>query len=322
MKGQEDTTEQTISAQYITMVLQQQHAHSVWLGLTLPLLLSAVHASAFLPFISNSRHGIVSAPVATSMSTTIRTRGRVVPSAASPLTLPLRFANKDWDKILADDDDDDTAIDNGPPAAPDMQYNERNVMRQNQHFVAIREAAGKELTADVYCREPKKEAFWFIGKVARVSDVTVEQAVGRQWSLIETHAANLRPLELFAARGSLELWTAPGDSELEVAYNNAELVFQRMERDVDGAAKVKNILIGFQGEMYEAGEQGFRTWRLDDGSAARPEVQAPPEEETASKEEIRPPTAEEMEQLQKSMEGKDINDFYEEQQRREGKSLD
>jgi hypothetical protein len=50
-----------------------------------------------------------------------------------------------------------------------MRYIPRNVIRQNQNFVAIREAGGQEMTSDLYARDPSSSVFWFCGKVARVS---------------------------------------------------------------------------------------------------------------------------------------------------------
>ena len=226
----------------------------------------------------------------------------------------MKLSDKDWDAILREEENE---VEYKGPL--DMKYIPRNCMRQNQNFVAIREAAGKDLTNDVYVREPKSDTFWFVGKIARVSDVSVEHAVARQYNLIETHAANLRPIELFPARGSLEIWVAPGDSELEVAYNRPDVIFQKIDhRNIEGTEQIKNTLVGFQGEMYEQGEQGFRTWRLEDGTPARPEVLSP---RTDDGEETRAPTEEEMKQLEKALEGKDINELYEEQERRK-KELD
>jgi hypothetical protein len=239
-------------------------------------------------------------------------------SFCRPTVVPLRkvhhcpssLAAKDWDAILSDDEDD------GPPVSQDMKYIPRNCIRQNQHFMAIREAAGKELTNDVYARDPQLDTFWYVGKIARISDVSIEQAIARQWNLIETHASNLRPNELFSCRGLMELWTAPGDSEIEVAYNRPSTVFAKMERiGVEGADTVKNSLIGFQGELYDRGEDGFRTLRLPDGRPAKPEIMSPAEEEEEEDEEeegveTRGPTDEEMENIQKTLER------IEEQQRR------
>jgi hypothetical protein len=135
---------------------------------------------------------------------------------------------------------------------------------------------------------------------------------------------------LFPARKCLELWSAPGDSEMQVVYNDPNLFFAKMERKVQGAESVKNIMVGYQGELYQAGEEGFRTTRLEDGRPANPEMTPPPAGPgdeggggagAGGEDEMRPPTEEEMERFQKSMAGKDINEFYEEQQRREGKEL-
>ena len=227
------------------------------------------------------------------------------PRSCDMTSTTIKRSSKDWDAILSDDGDE--TEENIPP---DMKYLPRNCKRQNQNFLAIRQAGGP--THDIYIRQPNTQVFWFVGKVAAVSDVSAAQAVARQWPLIETHAANLRPLELYPHKGQLDIWTAPGDSEMEVAYNRPNLKLQRMERVVEGADGIKSSLIGFQGEIYEGGEDGFRTWRLEDGSPAKPEVQSPSTDEGP----MRAPTPEEMEEIQKALEGKDINAIYEEQQRR------
>ena len=132
----------------------------------------------------------------------------------------------------------------------------------------------QELSNDVYARDPKTDTYFFVGKIARVSDVTPDLAVARQYNLIEEHSARLRPLELYPAWGSIELWLAPGDSELDVAYCKPGIQFIRVGREVDGASEVRNSSCGFAGELYEGEEEGFRTQRTEDGFAAKPEVQA------------------------------------------------
>jgi hypothetical protein len=83
-------------------------------------------------------------------------------------------------------------------------------------------------------------------------------------------------LELFDKNGLLELWAAPGDSELDVAYNRPTARFVKMARaqETEGADDVKNREVGFQGEIYEAGEEGFRTQRKEDGMPLNPEIVA------------------------------------------------
>ena len=110
-------------------------------------------------------------------------------------------------------------------------------------------------------------------------DVSIEKAMARQWSMIEEHSARLRPQELYPKWGSLELWVAPGDSEMDVAYNRAHIQFIQMFRDVDEdiVSSVRNVEVGFAGELYENGEEGFRTTRTADGKPAKSEVLAPNE---------------------------------------------
>ena len=217
-----------------------------------------------------------------------------------------------WDNLVDEDEDDDGdgGLDFGEelPGPRDMRYIEFNIGRQHRNFVDIRTAGGPEMTLDVYSRKPGDDVFWFTGKVARVSDVTPEQAVARQWSLIETHAARLRPIELYPSRGRLELWTAPGDSEMDVAYNRPTVQFVQMKRPEDGVGgldAIKPGFVGFQGEIYEGGEEGFRTWRNDDGTPAKPEITDTPE-----KGEKRAPTDAEMEDIQELLKGKDLNEFF------------
>lgn len=209
---------------------------------------------------------------------------------------------------------------------PDMKYIPRNVVRQHTNFCDIREAGGVQMTNDVYVRDPtdSSNTFWFVGKVARVSDVSLAQCVARQYPLVEQHAVQLRPLELSKSKlgSTLELWTAPGDSELQVAYNKPDLIMEKMERhlvDEDAAAVNKNY-VGFQGEIYQQGEDGFRTWRTDDGRAAKPEIT--PATSSTSGSEHGDASQEEMDRLLKVMDGLDVNELYKQQERREGREVE
>mmetsp|Transcript_30931 Transcript_30931/g.41043 ORF Transcript_30931/g.41043 Transcript_30931/m.41043 type:complete len:155 (+) Transcript_30931:261-725(+) len=140
-------------------------------------------------------------------------------------------------------------------------------------------------------------------------DVSLEQAVARQWPLIEQHARRLRPIELYSKKGrdALQIWTAPGDSELNVAYNRPNTQFQKMKRadEIPGAEKIRAIEIGFQGEMYQQNEEGFRTVRTEDGRPANPEVQ--PTSET------RAPTNDEMKKIQEMIKGKDLGGMFDDE---------
>jgi hypothetical protein len=225
-------------------------------------------------------------------------------------------SKKDWDAILADDELGD--VPSKKSKIPyDMRYNQRNCERSSKNFAAIKEAGGPG--ADIYgCAESKVDdegVFWFLGKVAHISDVSLEACVARLWPLIQQHAANLRPLDLFGAvtNEQLELWAAPLDSEFDVAYNRPQCVFQKMTASVPNSETINVNYVGFQGEVYERGEEGFRTQRYrSSGLPSRPEITGPAEEE----EEPTAPNDEQMAQLEKALEGKDINTIFEEQERR------
>lgn len=199
-----------------------------------------------------------------------------------------------------------------------MRYERGNVQRQNRHFVDIRNVGGaKEVTNDVYVRQPKSNVFWFIGKIARVDGVSIPECVARQYPLIAQHAANLRPLEMYPHRDErFEFWIAPGDSEMDVAYNKPDLQFTKIVIDdalAESSMEVRNIMVGFQGEMYEGGEEGFRTWRDEDGYPLKPEIKGPNTgEETKPKD---------FNNLMEQIEGMDAQKLWEEQEKREGRSV-
>jgi hypothetical protein len=100
----------------------------------------------------------------------------------------------------------------------------------------------------------------------------------------------------------LEIWTAPGDSELDVAYNRPDLVMKKMDRDLpesdtSSGSKIRNTMVGFLAEIYDEDEQGFRTWRTEEGLPANPEA-----------------SLEELEKVLESMGGIDGNELDEEEE--------
>ena len=232
------------------------------------------------------------------------TRTTAANANANRLLLFARPKSK-WD-LLEDEDDDEEddqksflgggSIPSSLPVANDMKYTERNVKRSHENFLSLRNIGGKDVCNDVYAKSPREEEeVWYVGKIAKISDVSLDDCLARQWNLIEQHATSLRPIELYPQRGNLELWTAPGDTELDVAYNRPELKMTKMDKYEVTPQQLKNNLIGFQGEVYQEGEEGFRSWRDTDGSPARPEIS--PGGET------RPPTEAELEQLQTEIVG-------------------
>ena len=231
--------------------------------------------------------------------------------------------NKDWDEILRDENEPRSRKDT---ISRDMLYNPRNVQRSTQTFRALSEANAPGVDVYGYGRDgsDSEGTFWYLGKVNCVSDVGIGKAVARQYDLICQHAANLRPLDLFAAvsNDELELWTTTLDSEMDVAYNRPSTIFTKIERSDDDISSIKNTHVGFLGEYYENGEEGFRTLRHPQtGAPCRPEIQRPaddakPPEGSESTNSTRPLTDAELAQLQQALEkrGMTVNDLYEQQQ--------
>lgn len=185
--------------------------------------------------------------------------------------------------FLSSSDDDDNVVEIPPPK--DMTFTPYNIERQMQNFINIRQVGGPlDTVNDVYVRDPtasndggNDDLFWFVGKVARCGTVSIEQTIQRQWYLIEQHACRLRPIELgkkFGRGLALEIWVAPPDSELDVAYNKPQIKFQKIEKKDDYCIQsVKSVEVGFEGEVYVDGEDGFRTLRNPtDGSPKKGEI--------------------------------------------------
>jgi len=189
----------------------------------------------------------------------------------------------------------------------DMQYTPQNVAKQGKTFKSIYAAGGKDTVMDIYVRDPDTSTFWFVGKVARCTGtVTPQGAVSRQWNLIEQHAARLRPNDLGVKFGKLQIWAAPGDSEMDVAYNRPFVKFVKMSPP-EGVVDVPIAEVGFSGEVYVGGEEGFRTARTEEGLPAKPEIKSAPTVDTVGADESgvqntgRRPSDTEMDDLMKML---------------------
>jgi len=95
---------------------------------------------------------------------------------------------------------------------------------------------------------------------------------------------------------------------MDVAYNRPNTKFVKVNRptpdDENDVLNVRNVEVGFQGELYDSGEEGFRTLRTDDGLPIKPEHQP------SGKGEKRAPTDEEMAQIAEILKGQDINEMF------------
>eukprot|EP00986_Skeletonema_menzelii_P014308 scaffold9328_cov127-Skeletonema_menzelii.AAC.4 len=168
-----------------------------------------------------------------------------------------------WD-FLDDDDDDDVGEDGSQELSnnvpPDMIYSETNIRRQAKTYDQLEQIGGKHVINDVYVRAPNEKEWWLVGKVARVSDVSPEHAIERQWPLIERHVWALRiPIRPASDLSSpFECWYAPGDSEYDAARNDPKVKFTKVSGLlIYNGEDVKASLCGFVGKAYGMGEPMF-----------------------------------------------------------------
>jgi hypothetical protein len=155
-----------------------------------------------------------------------------------------------WDCL----DEEDEANDRSSDVPLDMTYTERNICRQASTYDQLEQIGGKDVISDVYVRATGEKEWWLVGKVARVSDVSPEQAIERQWPLIERHVWALR----IPVRPSFEVWYAAGDSEYDAAKNDPKIKFTKVSGLLlyNGEA-IKASLCGFVGKAYKRGEPIF-----------------------------------------------------------------
>ena len=95
--------------------------------------------------------------------------------------------------------------------------------------------------------------------------VSLNEAIARQFNLIEEHATRLRPVELGRAFGQCEVYVAPGDTEMQVSNNDPNIRLERMERHVEGCEGVSSLEVGLNLEVVTNKGAGFFVERNDDG---------------------------------------------------------
>eukprot|EP00590_Aulacoseira_subarctica_P006840 CAMPEP_0172417838 /NCGR_PEP_ID=MMETSP1064-20121228/4326_1 /TAXON_ID=202472 /ORGANISM="Aulacoseira subarctica , Strain CCAP 1002/5" /LENGTH=161 /DNA_ID=CAMNT_0013156373 /DNA_START=165 /DNA_END=650 /DNA_ORIENTATION=- len=145
-----------------------------------------------------------------------------------------------------------------------MTYDKDTITMQTYTYERIRKAGSKDVINDVYVRNPKlPNLLWFVGKVARCTGiVTLQDAITKQWILIQEHAAQIRPLELGRDMTLLEVWCAPGDSEVEMEENkNPTFQFTKIERAFSNSGNVALVEIGFKPELVTSRGETFRVER-------------------------------------------------------------
>ena len=176
-----------------------------------------------------------------------------------------------WDNLIDEDDDEDGFDESRVPA--DMKYILPNIKRQSDTFEALSTMDDANLIADVWLQSPSSSVAWYVGSVARISDVSAERAIDRQYPLIERHAWALQPVELHPARGPFVVYVAPGNSrEAVVGGRDASVRLSRVEEEAvrrgGGGAKIRAIEVGFRGAGYDSADEGayrvdMTTWEED-----------------------------------------------------------
>ena len=181
-----------------------------------------------------------------------------------------------WDNLIDEDDDEDGFDESRVPA--DMKYILPNIKRQSDTFEALSTMDDANLIADVWLQSPSSSVAWYVGSVARISDVSAERAIDRQYPLIERHAWAVQPVELHPARGPFVVYVAPGNSrEAVVGGMDASVRLSRVEEEAvrrgRGGANIRAIEVGFRGAGYDsADEDAYRvdmtTWEEKDEAEA------------------------------------------------------
>lgn len=166
-----------------------------------------------------------------------------------------------WDDLIDEDDEDDVtstkesihANDRNMPS--DMTYIESNIRRQADTYDQLESIGGQDAINDIYVRAPGGRQWWLVGKIARISDVSPEQAIERQWPLIERHewALRLPVRQKSNLSARFEVWYAPGNSELEAAQNNPKIQFTKAFNYLTqyNGDDVQASFVGFVGKVYD-----------------------------------------------------------------------
>ena len=129
---------------------------------------------------------------------------------------------------------------------------------------------------DVYANLSECETYWFIGKVAHANSLSSKKAFSVLELLLKEYSKSLRPRDLAGpAAGSrvLQLWYAPGNSEMSVARNLISLTRCFDNSDSSSNSELANDFnpheVGFQAEVYQGGEEGFRCQRDSTGAPVK-----------------------------------------------------
>ena len=172
-------------------------------------------------------------------------------------------------------------------------------------FEKMKNKQGLLPTYDLYVHASNSDIFWFVGKLIHDSnEMSAEEALYYEQDLIKEYAKSLRPADLsgpLAVDFELEIFTSPGNNEMNVAQNKIDLTkftytlpgaevgggegggsgsSSSTDGSIEEKMSLKNVPnmssesmtiqpkknVGFEPEVYEGGEEGFRVKRNRDGT--------------------------------------------------------
>jgi hypothetical protein len=136
-----------------------------------------------------------------------------------------------------------------------------------EQFESMR-SRGVPVANDLYARMSNSDIFYFIGKMNHGSELNTQEAFDVIMTLLKEYAKSIRPRELAgpaAARGELQIWSAPGNSEMDCARNKISLLRVVESASTQAIVSGDIISVGYEPEIYQGGEEGFRIKRSDLG---------------------------------------------------------
>lgn len=143
-----------------------------------------------------------------------------------------------------------------------------------ENFERLKNKSGFPVACDLYARLSGTSTFWFCGKLIHDTGIKFEEAFSIEYPVICEYSKALRPKELAKINHELQIWFAPGNSEMDVAQNKISLkYFAPLAVDVYSHILTSSDIedfVGFEPEVYQGGEQGFRCQRSDQGEPLKP----------------------------------------------------
>lgn len=246
--------------------------------------LPLIAVSAFVHDLRPSRHAIVDHQ----FYATDRPRTASSFSTSSSALSQSSYDYSKWDNLTDDEDESaDASVDSSPMATKreipsDMKYNAPNMKRQARTYDALASIGDADLVSGVWLQSPADGAAFFVGWIARISDVTPAQAIERQYPLIERHAWALRPNELHPSRGPFLVYFTEGDINKKASEGDTTAkLTQVLEEDVQGAINMDRVCVGFVGASYDDKECDARGFRMEMMEAEEESTQEAEEESVA-----------------------------------------